>query len=262
MLMMGLHTFHHRSCKTYLLSKSFCFPSIQFRTSFPLFSFLVCKRNVLIFLQTNYVMPSHNTIPSCLTSTPLSLTIMSGSLGFISISAITLLASPRPVNPQKGMRNIVFDANFFIVDGSQTSSLGLLRYFAPDNTPNLIQKFSQDTFQKAFIVATVRLSTFPSIFHSSHQKKQISSIPEHGISDDLFTQDLDIADYAFQGDILQVRDINASSYHHLPDLHLSSHSSMETSTKKQVHILPSPAPFPLSTSTTTLSKCLPRNIRL
>ena len=82
------------------------------------------------------------------------------SLGFISISAITLLASPRPVDPQRGTRNIIFDANFYIVDGSQTSSLGLLRYFAPDNTPNVMQKFSQDTFQKAFIIANVCLSDF------------------------------------------------------------------------------------------------------
>ena len=83
---------------------------------------------------------------------------MMTSLGFISLSAITLLASPRPLDPQKGTRNIIFDANLFIVDGSQTSCLALLRYFTPDNTTNLMEKFSVTPFQKAYIVANVCLS--------------------------------------------------------------------------------------------------------
>jgi len=85
------------------------------------------------------------------------------SSGYVSISAITLLASPRPLDPQRGTRNIIFDANLFIVDGSQTSSLALLRYFTPANTSNPIQKFSSDTFQKAFIIANVNHS-LPSLF--------------------------------------------------------------------------------------------------
>jgi hypothetical protein len=80
------------------------------------------------------------------------------SPGFISLSAITVLASPRPIDPQKGIRNIVFDANFFIVDGSQTSTLGLLRYFVPEDMLSVIQTFSESNFQKAFINANVRFS--------------------------------------------------------------------------------------------------------
>lgn len=83
--------------------------------------------------------------------------------GFISLSAITVLASPRPVDPQRGTRNIVFDANFFVVDGSQTSSLGLMRYFAPENATTLIQRFSDNPFQKAFIIANVRIHITSSI---------------------------------------------------------------------------------------------------
>jgi hypothetical protein len=77
------------------------------------------------------------------------------SPGFISLSAITVLASPRPIDPQKGIRNIVFDANFFIVDGSHTSTLGLLRYFVPENMVSIIQSFSEFNFHKAFINANV-----------------------------------------------------------------------------------------------------------
>jgi hypothetical protein len=79
------------------------------------------------------------------------------STGFILLSAITLLASPRPVNPQKGTRNIVFDANLYIVDGSETSCLALLRYFVPDNASHVSDRFANNAFQKAFIVANVCL---------------------------------------------------------------------------------------------------------
>ena len=77
------------------------------------------------------------------------------ALGFVSLSAITVLASPRPVDLQKGTRNIVFDAHFFIIDGSQTSCLSLMRYFIPDSATTLLQRFSDNPFQKAFVVANV-----------------------------------------------------------------------------------------------------------
>jgi hypothetical protein len=77
------------------------------------------------------------------------------SSGFISLSAITFLASPRPVDPQRGTRNIVFDSNLFIVDGSETSCLALLRYFIPDDASNVLERFTNNAFQKAFIVANV-----------------------------------------------------------------------------------------------------------
>ena len=49
--------------------------------------------------------------------------------GSITISGLAVLQSPRPVDPQKGHRNVVFDANFCIVKGSETVTMALLRYF-------------------------------------------------------------------------------------------------------------------------------------
>ncbi|KAF8966900.1 hypothetical protein BDZ97DRAFT_1917165 [Flammula alnicola] len=112
---------------------------------------------------------------------------MTSSPGYISLSAIAVLASPRPVDPQRGSRNVVFDANFYITEGSQTSSLALLRYFVPDDMMNAIPKMSEKAFQKAFVVAN------------------ISSITKDTISEDLVTEDLEISDYAFVGDILQTK---------------------------------------------------------
>jgi hypothetical protein len=124
------------------------------------------------------------------------------ALGFISLSAITVLASPRPIDPIRGTRNIVFDANLFIVDGSVTSCLCLLRYFIPDRATDILQRFSEERFQKAFIVANVRDSVFlPFLFFSS---QQISLLPKDGISREILSEDLEKTDYAFQGDIIQV----------------------------------------------------------
>ena len=77
------------------------------------------------------------------------------SPGYISISTIAVLASPRPVEPQKGPRNVVFDANLYIAEDTDQSSLALLHYFVPDNMINPIQKITETNFQKAFIVANV-----------------------------------------------------------------------------------------------------------
>jgi len=77
------------------------------------------------------------------------------SPGYISISAVAILASPRPIEPQKGNRNILFDANLFIADGTQSSTMGLLRYFVPDDLRNDLQTFFDESFQKAFVVANV-----------------------------------------------------------------------------------------------------------
>jgi hypothetical protein len=88
------------------------------------------------------------------------------SPGFVSLSGITVLTPPRAVDPQKGSRNVVFDANFFIVDGSDTSSLTLLRFFIPEDMIAFIQKWQNNpdpTFKKAFVIANVltfHFSTF------------------------------------------------------------------------------------------------------
>jgi len=77
------------------------------------------------------------------------------SPGYISILTIAVLASPRPVEPQKGPRNVVFNANLYIAEDTEQSSLALLRYFVPDNMINAIQKITETNFQKAFIIANV-----------------------------------------------------------------------------------------------------------
>ena len=79
------------------------------------------------------------------------------SAGSVTISGVVVLQSPRPVDPQKGPRNIIFDANFCIVEGSQTATMALLRYFASNEMAYDIQKMADKPFQKAFIVANVRL---------------------------------------------------------------------------------------------------------
>jgi hypothetical protein len=77
------------------------------------------------------------------------------SPGSITISGVVVLQSPRAIDPQKGPRNVVFDANFCIVEGSQTVTMALLRYFAPNEMANLIQEIAEKPFQRAFIVANV-----------------------------------------------------------------------------------------------------------
>ncbi|KDR70862.1 hypothetical protein GALMADRAFT_144341 [Galerina marginata CBS 339.88] len=115
------------------------------------------------------------------------------SPGFIPISTITVLASPHTVDPTKGDRNIVFDANFFIVHGSQTSSLGLLRYFIPDDMIELVRKMNDKAFQKAFVVAN------------------ITSIKKNSIPNVLLIEGTEFTDYAFVGDIVQLIIINGDT---------------------------------------------------
>ena len=82
------------------------------------------------------------------------------SPGSITISGVVVLQSPRAIDPQKGLRNMVFDANFCIVEGSQTATMALLRYFASNEMAIDIQKMADKPFQKAFIVANVCCLTF------------------------------------------------------------------------------------------------------
>lgn len=90
------------------------------------------------------------------------------SAGSTSIAGVVVLESPRPVDPQKGPRHVVFDANFCIVQGSETVTMGLLRYFASTDMAIQIQKMAKKPFQKAFIIANVCI-----LHHcrSSHIKK-------------------------------------------------------------------------------------------
>lgn len=80
------------------------------------------------------------------------------STGSISIAGVVVLESPRAVDPQKGSRHVVFDANFCIVQGSETVTTTLLRYFASSEMANQIQKMADKPYQKAFIIANVCFS--------------------------------------------------------------------------------------------------------
>ena len=77
------------------------------------------------------------------------------STGSVSIAGVVVLKSPRPVDPQKGPRHVLFDANFCVVEGSETVTMGLLRYFASNEMTNEIQNMAKKPFQRAFLVANV-----------------------------------------------------------------------------------------------------------
>ena len=79
------------------------------------------------------------------------------STGLISIAGITVLESSRAVDPQKGLRHVVFDANFCIIQGSETVTMSLLQYFASTKMTTQIQKMANKPFHKAFIIANVCL---------------------------------------------------------------------------------------------------------
>jgi hypothetical protein len=77
------------------------------------------------------------------------------STASVCIAGVVVLESPRPVDPQKGSRHVVFDASFCIVHESETVTLSLLRYFASTEMATQIQKMADKPYQKAFVVANV-----------------------------------------------------------------------------------------------------------
>jgi len=81
--------------------------------------------------------------------------IIMTSPGYISIAAVAVLQFPRAIEPEKGRRHVVMDATFFVVEGSRTATVGLLRYFASDEMANEIYKIPEKEFQRAFVVANV-----------------------------------------------------------------------------------------------------------
>ena len=76
--------------------------------------------------------------------------------GYVSISAIAVLESPQPINPEKGLRNIALDANFYVIEGSQTACIGLVRHFASETMAVDLRKIIEKGFQKALVIANVR----------------------------------------------------------------------------------------------------------
>jgi hypothetical protein len=85
---------------------------------------------------------------------------MTSSSGQISLTGIVMLANPRSIDPQRGNRNIAFDVTVPSKDGNKPS-LGLLRYFMPENRVNDFQKIWNKKFTPAFVVTKVRIH-FPS----------------------------------------------------------------------------------------------------
>ena len=84
------------------------------------------------------------------------------SPGSVSIAGAVVLESPRAVDPQKGPRHVVFDANFCIVRESETITMALLRFFASNEMATEIQNMAKKQYQKAFVIATVFLPLLPS----------------------------------------------------------------------------------------------------
>jgi ribosomal protein L1 len=79
------------------------------------------------------------------------------SSGQIFISSVVILANARSVDPTKGTQNVVFDVNFPVKDGKKRT-LGLFRYFTPENRVGELQKVWENNFTKAFIIAKVSFS--------------------------------------------------------------------------------------------------------
>ena len=88
------------------------------------------------------------------------------STGSVSIAGVVVLESPRAVDPQKGPRHVVFDANFCVVRESETITMTLLHFFVSNKMTVEIQNMAKKQYQKAFIVATV-------VFPPSHYHHQL-----------------------------------------------------------------------------------------
>ena len=92
---------------------------------------------------------------------------MTSPTGQIILTGIVILANARPIDPEKGNRNVAFDVTLPVKDGN-TSTLGLLRYFTPENRVSELQQVWNNDFTQAFVVAKVRLlqvSYYSKIFH-------------------------------------------------------------------------------------------------
>ncbi|KAF8970130.1 hypothetical protein BDZ97DRAFT_1792117 [Flammula alnicola] len=105
--------------------------------------------------------------------------------GSIVMSTVSMLSNPRPIDAQKGTRNILLDANVYCEDHHRQTTLGVVRYFIPDAMINY--QFSTEDFTPAFITATITTisETFPNVYLSSDGEFKVS-------------------DYAFMGDIIDL----------------------------------------------------------
>jgi hypothetical protein len=80
---------------------------------------------------------------------------MSSPAGQTILTGIMMLANPRPIDPQKGPRNLAFDVTLPAEDAHKPS-LGVLRYFTPENRVADFHKIWDD-FTPAFVVTKVRV---------------------------------------------------------------------------------------------------------
>lgn len=92
---------------------------------------------------------------------------MTSAPGQIFMTGIVVLTNPRAINPSRGNRNIAFDVNFPVEDGSHDQSLALLRYFTPENRISDLDKVWQDRFTKAFVITKVCIH-FAIPFYTNH----------------------------------------------------------------------------------------------
>ncbi|KAF8954245.1 hypothetical protein BDZ97DRAFT_1928530 [Flammula alnicola] len=118
------------------------------------------------------------------------------SPGHVFVTGVVILADARPVDPQRGNRNVVFDVNFPVKDGKKRT-LGLLRYFTPEERVGEMQKIWDNPFTEAFIIA------------------RIATMPQTGIPSELIAEE-DAADYAFIGDIAEIIFTEGANIHRLP----------------------------------------------
>jgi hypothetical protein len=95
---------------------------------------------------------------------------MTTATGLAILTGIVVLAHPRSIDPQKGNRNVAFDVNLPVKDGT-AAALGLLRYFTPENRVADLQKIWTNSFTQAFIVSTVSISR--SFFQRHLTKKHV-----------------------------------------------------------------------------------------
>ena len=115
--------------------------------------------------------------------------------GSITITTIAMITFQRALEPSKGPKNKVFDINLNIRDGHEDTTLGLLRYFVPDNLMDSIENIKD--FTQVFLVA------------------MIAAMPSTGPTDkSIATQDIKSwSEYAFLGDIIQVTSFITSLFH-------------------------------------------------
>jgi hypothetical protein len=106
------------------------------------------------------------------------------ALGSVTLAGLVVLQAPRAVDPHKGPRNVV---NFYVVEGSQTVTMALLRFFAPtemailsiflrlnitSNTLKIAASASESSFMK-----DIMLINFPCrhpTFKHKNKKKTIA----------------------------------------------------------------------------------------